>query len=86
MNLTFKDSIAGAVAREVNRIANGTQPDYQQGAAYKAAWDRMGSSAMKHCQDAAEDNAIVGCLAYQREITGKAAQYYAVFEAGRGPR
>jgi hypothetical protein len=87
--LTFKESIAGAVAREINRIAAGVQPADQQGAAYKAAWDRAGSSALKHCQDSSNDVARVGQLAYAHELRAfdhsSAARDYAVFESLRGP-
>lgn len=48
MNLQFKTGIAGAVAREIERGG----PD---GIAYKAAWDRLGSDAMKHCRAFAND-------------------------------
>lgn len=48
MSLRTSESIAGAVAREIDRIDR-TGETHGEGAAYKAAWDRKGSSCFKHC-------------------------------------
>lgn len=76
MHLRFKDSIAGAVAREIERGIG------IEGVAYKAAWDRRGSDSMKHCEALTVDCALVESLA-TREVR---AADFAVFEAGRGRR
>lgn len=47
--LRNRESIAGAVAREIDRIDR-TGETHGEGAAYKAAWDRKGSDAFKHCE------------------------------------
>lgn len=54
MSLRQRESIAGAVAREIDRIAK-TGDAIGEGAAYKAAWDRAGSGYFKHCQAFADD-------------------------------
>lgn len=54
MALRTKESIAGAVAREIDRIQV-TGNAAGEGSAYKAAFDRAGSDALKHCDAFAVD-------------------------------
>lgn len=45
----FTGPIASAVAGEITRLKQ--HPDFPgEGVAYKAAWDRAGSDALKHCE------------------------------------
>jgi hypothetical protein len=46
----FTGAIASAVAGEINRLAHHPEFHHSEGAAYKAAWDRAGSNALKHCE------------------------------------
>lgn len=55
--LRNQESVAGAVAREIERI-DLTGETIGEGAAYKAAFDRRGSNAEKHCLTAARDAAL----------------------------
>jgi hypothetical protein len=85
--LRFKESIAGAVSREVERIAAHPQLGNTEGAAYKAAWDRAGSHCFKHCQALDGDVEVMSLL--MRERDGGALvppDTFARYEAGRGPR
>lgn len=52
--LRNRETIAGAVAREIDRIHQ-TGDAIAEGAAYKAAWDRAGSDWSKHCAAFAAD-------------------------------
>lgn len=54
MNLRQRETIAGAVAREIDRIHQ-TGDAIAEGAAYKAAFDRAGSNWSKHCDAFAAD-------------------------------
>jgi len=55
MKLPHSGPIAQAVAGEVDRLTH--HPDFHlsEGAAYKAAWDRAGSDALKHCESFRRD-------------------------------
>jgi hypothetical protein len=55
MKLPHSGPIAQAVAGEIARLDQ--HPDFHQseGAAYKAAWDRAGSDALKHCESFRRD-------------------------------
>ncbi len=53
--LRNRESIAGAVAREIDRIDR-TGDAIGEGTAYKAAFDRMGSSFYKHSAARAADS------------------------------
>ncbi len=55
--LRNRESIAGAVAREIDRIHQ-TGDAIAEGAAYKAAFDRAGSSWEKHCHAVYRDALI----------------------------
>ena len=57
-NLYERDTIAGAVAREINRLEF-TPTKQIEGLAYKAAFDRMGSAAEKHVIAFSRDNVIM---------------------------
>lgn len=46
--LFWRNSVAGAVAREIRNIEHGAGGALE-GLAYKAEWDRRGSDAQKHC-------------------------------------
>jgi hypothetical protein len=50
--LIGRKGIAGAVMREIDRMERFGLPD---GAAYKAEWDRRGSSALVQCFQAERD-------------------------------
>ena len=54
MSLRTKETVAGAVAREIERIAQ-TGDATGEGTAYKAEFDRRGSNALKHCDDFRRD-------------------------------
>lgn len=58
LSLQFTAAIPAAVAGEVTRLTQ--HPDFGgEGAAYKAAWDRAGSSALKHCEAFARDCSVM---------------------------
>jgi len=86
MRLLMMESIAGAVAREVERVAAGLQPASSQGAAYKAAWSRQGSSALKHCDACTADRIVVALLARSTSCGTPLVGPWVRFEAARGPR
>lgn len=52
--LRNRETVAGAVAREIDRIAQ-TGETIAEGTAYKAAFDRAGSDYHKHVQARAVD-------------------------------
>jgi hypothetical protein len=58
-HLLYKNTIAAAVAREVHRGG-------RDGCAYKAALERMGSDALKLCNDAARDAHLMNALTAAR--------------------
>ena len=87
MSLLCKETIAAAVAREIRRIDQAEQSgqtgaNMGEGTAYKAAWDRRGSSALKHCADSHSD-ALLCDLLVRCTLPG-GARDYASFEARRG--
>ena len=56
--LRNRETIAGAVAREIDRIVR-AQDHVGEGSAYKAAFDRKGSAAHKHCEAAKRDRLAI---------------------------
>lgn len=60
-NLFFAESIAGAVAREIRRMGQYSEVGLPcfDGDAYKAAWDRKGSNALKHIESARCDASVM---------------------------
>lgn len=63
---TFKGPIASAVAYEIERIARAEsrgEKIYGEGTAYKAAFDRIGSSAANHVRAAGRDRLMSDCAA-----------------------
>jgi len=58
-SLYDKETIAGAVAREARRCALHGYQYSSDGIAYKAAFDRMGSSAHKHIETMRRDVEIM---------------------------
>lgn len=75
MSLRQRESIAGAVAREIDRIQL-TGEHHGEGAAYKAAWDRQGSSFYKHAAARAADAFLFLRPPSMRRLAAR-------FEAGR---
>lgn len=69
MKFPHSGPIVQAVAGEIDRLTNFTSAFYQsEGAAYKAAWDRQGSDALKHCESFRRDCLIASFLVgYPRE-------------------
>lgn len=66
LSMRFTGAIASAVAGEINRLEQ--HPGFQQeGAAYKAAWDRQGSNALKHCESFRRDCLTVDAFRALRE-------------------
>lgn len=64
MKLPHSGPIAQAVAGEVDRLCDFTSSFSQsEGAAYKAAWDRQGSDALKHCESFRRDCLIASLIA-----------------------
>jgi hypothetical protein len=81
LSIRFSGPIAQAVAAEIFRIERDDQlgplgPSrpvlfLSEGTAYKAAWDRLGGNALRHCEAYANDAAIMniatraapGCMA-----------------------
>jgi hypothetical protein len=63
MKLPHSGPIAQAVAGEIDRLTQ--HPDFHlsEGAAYKAAWDRAGSDALKHCESFRRDCLIASLVA-----------------------
>lgn len=66
MFLRRRETIAAAVALEIDRLASEAHPA-GEGAAYKAAWDRKGSAAEKHCIAAAVDRTRFHTAVQQQE-------------------
>ena len=75
MDLLNRESIAGAVAREIDRIHQ-TGDSIGEGAAYKAAWDRAGSSFYKHAAARAADSFLFLRPPHMRRLAAR-------IEAGR---
>lgn len=67
--LRNRESIAGAVAREIDRIDR-TGETHGEGAAYKAAWDRKGSSCFKHCAAFTADCDAMAAGAWRCSLCG----------------
>ena len=67
--LRNRESIAGAVAREIDRIVQ-TGDAIAEGAAYKAAWDRAGSSWSKHCDVFKADAEVMDAGAWTCQLCG----------------
>ena len=65
MKLPHSGPIAQAVAAEVDRIADFSHEylGMAEGAAYKAAWDRAGSDALKHYETFRRDCLISSLFA-----------------------
>jgi len=74
MALRNRESIAGAVAREIDRIVT-TGEHHGEGAAYKAAWDRQGSGFGKHSAVRAKESFLF--------LRPRVRQLVARLEAGR---
>jgi hypothetical protein len=55
--------IVEAVTLEVDRLALHPKFHPSEGAAYKAAWDRAGSDALKHCESFRRDCLIASLVA-----------------------
>ena len=76
-----RNTVVGAVCAEVRRIAAHPDLHRSEGAAYKAAFDRMGADALQLCADFARD-----CQAMGRGVeSGKWVQFsHQEFMAGLG--
>ena len=55
ITLRFTGAIASAVAGEITRLAQHPEFHESEGVAYKAAMDRLGSDAGKHCESFRRD-------------------------------
>lgn len=55
ISLRFTGAIASAVAAEITRLQQHPDLWTTEGGAYKAAWDRAGSDAMKHAESFRRD-------------------------------
>lgn len=83
ISLRFTGPIASAVAGEVTRLI--AHPDFylSEGAAYKAAWDRGGSDALKHAEAFRRDCLIASLVAHDKRpplaelVRQQTALYYA---------
>jgi len=62
-HLPHSGPIAQAVAGEIARLTNHPDFSLSEGAAYKAAWDRAGSDALKHCEAFRRDCLIASLVA-----------------------
>lgn len=88
LKIHWRNQMAASVAMEIDRLSAGIQPDYSQGAAYKAEWDRRGSNALTLCRDAGRDAARMGGLAHLTAASltggpGVTAERFALIEAAR---
>jgi len=79
MKLPHSGPIAQAVAGEVDRLTNHPNFHESEGAAYKAAWDRAGSDALKHCESFRRDCQRAGLVA---ALPRSGALNMARFDAG----